>query len=202
MSEITLTAALRTEFGKGAARRIRRAHAIPAVLYGHGRAPVHLSLPGHETFLAIKGQANPLVSLAIEGGTTELALVKDIQRDPIRPVIEHLDLVLVRRGEKVSVEVPLVVVGEPVGSAVASLDLQSLKVQADATLIPAQLEVSVEGLGEGTVLRAADVLLPEGTTLEGDPETVVLSVATPALEEEEPEAAAAAPVEVGLVAEG
>ena len=195
MSEITLTATLRTEFGKGSARRVRRAHAIPAVLYGHGRDPVHLTLPGHETFLAIKGQANPLVSIAIKGGATELALVKDIQRDPVKPVIEHLDLVLVRRGEKVSVEVPVTAVGEPVGDVIVSVELQALKIQADVTRIPGQIEVGVDGLTEGTVVRAGEVTLPEGTVLEEDPDAVVLTVSTPAAEAEE-EAEAAEELEV------
>lgn len=194
MSETTLTATLRTEFGKGAARRTRRAGSIPAVLYGHGRAPIHLALPGHDTFLAIKGQANALLSLDIEG-TPELALVKDVQRDPVKAVIEHIDLVLVRKGEKVSVEVPVVVVGEPAVGTVYSLDLQSFKVQADATLIPAQIEVHIDGLTDGTVLRAGDVPLPVGTELEEDPETAVLTISVPAAAEAE----AQAEPEVGLV---
>lgn len=179
MSDTTLTAILRTEFGKGAARRARRAGTIPAVLYGHGRAPVHLALPAHDTFMAIKGKANPLVRIQVEG-TTELALVKDVQRDPVRAVIEHIDLVLVRQGEKVSVVVPVLVVGEPEVGTVPALDLQTLKVQADATLIPAQIEVSIEGLTEGTVLRAGDIVLPIGTELEEDPETAVLTIAASA----------------------
>lgn len=191
MSETTLTAVLRTEFGKGAARRARRAGTIPAVLYGHGSQPVHLALPAHDTFLAIKGRANPLVSVTFEG-RTELALVKDVQRDAVKAVIEHLDLVLVRRGEKVSVEVPLTIIGEPTSGTTPTLDLQTIKVQADATRIPAQVEVSVEGLEDGAVLRASDLALPEGTTLEEDAETVVLTIALPTAEVEEGESEAPA----------
>lgn len=187
MSETTLTATLRTEFGKGAARRTRRAGAIPAVLYGHGRQPVHLALPAHDTFMAIKGRANALLTLSIEG-TTELALVKDIQRDAVRAIIEHIDLVLVRKGEKVSVEVPVVVIGEPAVGTAAALDLQTLKVQADATRIPAQVEVDIAGLEDGHVLRAGDIVLPEGTELEEDPEAAVLTIAAASAAEGEGDA--------------
>lgn len=182
MSEkITLTATPRTEFGKGAARRARRAQTIPAVLYGHGTAPVHLTLPGHETFLAIKGRANALITLQFENHE-ELALVKDVQRDPIKPVIDHIDLVLVRKGEKVHVEVSVHVVGESAPGTVAAQDLAVIKVIADATRIPENIEVSVEGAEAGKVFRAGDLKLPAGTELETDPEAIVIAIALPAAE--------------------
>jgi large subunit ribosomal protein L25 len=191
--QITLAATLRTEFGKGAARRARRAHTIPAVLYGHGTEPVHLTLPGHDTFLALKGRANALVTLEFENHQ-ELALVKDVQRDPIKPVIDHVDLVLVRKGEKVHVEIPVTVVGESAPGTVAAQDLAVIKVVADATRIPERVEVSVEGAEAGTVFRAGDLTLPPGTELETDAEAIVIGIALPATEAE-PEAAEAAEVE-------
>ncbi len=179
--QITLAATLRTEFGKGAARRARRAHTIPAVLYGHGTEPVHLTLPGHDTFLALKGRANALITLEFESHQ-ELALVKDIQRDPIKPVIDHIDLVLVRKGEKVRVEIPVHVVGESASGTVAAQDLAVIKVVADATRIPEKVEVSVEGAVAGTVFRAGDLTLPPGTELETDAEAIVIGIALPATE--------------------
>jgi large subunit ribosomal protein L25 len=178
VSETTLTAVLRTEFGKGAARRARRAGTIPAVLYGHGTAPVHLALPAHDAFLAIKGHANALLSLAFEG-RTELALVKDVQRDPVKAVIEHIDLVLVSTGEQVAVDVPVTLVGEPVPGTVPALDVQTLRLLADATHIPEHVEVSVAGLPAGTILRAGELELPASTRLETDPDTVILSITLP-----------------------
>lgn len=174
MSE-TLTAVKRTEFGKGAARRTRRAGQIPAVLYGQGLAPVHLALPGHDTFMQIKGKANPVLNLDIEG-RKELALVKDVQRDPVRAVIEHIDLILVRRGEKVSVDVPVVVIGEAPTGVVFTQELSTLKVLADAASIPAQLEIAIDAIESTVVVRAADVVLPTGVVLEEDPEAMVLNV--------------------------
>lgn len=194
MSETTLTAALRTEFGKGAARRIRRAGRIPAVLYGHGAAPLHLSLPAHDAFLAIKGHANPVLTVTFEG-RSELVLVKDVQREPVKAVIEHMDLVLIRRGERVAVDVPVTVLGEPAPGTVAALDIQTLRLIADATQIPEHVEVSVEGLLAGTVVRAGELAFPGGAELDGDPEAVVLSVAVPAAAPAEPEAPAEAHAE-------
>ena len=134
MSEIKLIAEHRTAFGKGAARRIRRDHKIPAVLYGHGTAPVHITLPGHDTMLALKS-ANALLSIELDG-TSQLALAKDIQRDPIKPVIEHVDLVMVRRGEKVTVDVPVQTAGEASTETVVTLDSQTLQLLVEATRIP------------------------------------------------------------------
>lgn len=189
MSDTTLTATLRTEFGKGAARRARRAGSIPAVLYGHGTDPVHLLLPAHDTFLALKGHANALLTIQVEG-RSELALAKDVQREPVKAVIEHVDLVLVRKGERVEVEVPVHVVGEPAPGAIAAVDHQVIKITADATEIPERIDVALDGAEAGTVIRAGDLSLPRGTELHLDPEAVVVAVTLPAAEEPEPEAGA------------
>lgn len=189
MSETTLTATLRTEFGKGAARRARRAGSIPAVLYGHGTAPVHLLLPAHDTFLALKGHANTLLSLDVDG-KRELALVKDVQREPVKAVIEHVDLVLVRKGERVEVEVPVHVVGESAPGTIAAVDHQVIKITADATQIPQRIDVSIDGAAAGTVIRGGDLALPPGTELLLDPEAVIVAVTLPAAEEPEEEAGA------------
>lgn len=182
MSEAPLTAVVRTEFGKGAARRARRAGTTPAVLYGAGSAPVHLALPTHDVFVQIKGKANPVLTLVVEG-SEELALVKDVQRDPVRQEIEHLDLVRIRRGEQVSVEVPIVVSGELPAGKVLVQDLHAVKVLTDAARIPAHIEVVAEDL-TGEVLRAGDLALPAGVVLEEDPEAVVLTLANPEAETE------------------
>ena len=182
MSDFKLSAEPRTEFGKGAARRLRRADKIPAVLYGHGTQPVHVALPGHATMLALK-HSNALISLELSGGT-QLALPKDVQRDPVRNVIEHVDLVLVRRGEKVTVEVPLHVTGSPVGDALAMSELNTLSLQVEATAIPEAVEVSVEGAEAGTQIHAGQISLPAGATLAGDPEAVAVIVSAGSVETE------------------
>jgi large subunit ribosomal protein L25 len=184
VSETKLTAESRTEFGKGAARRLRRAHKIPAVLYGHGTEPVHVALPGHATMLALK-HSNALLELQLDGGGTELALPKDVQRNPVRGEIEHVDLVLVRRGEKVVVEVPVHVTGSPVGDALANIELNTLSLEVEATTIPQQVELSIEGLEAGTQIHANQVELPAGAVLAGDPEAIVLVVAAGSVETEE-----------------
>jgi large subunit ribosomal protein L25 len=186
VSDFKLTAESRTEFGKGAARRLRRADKIPAVLYGHGTQPVHVALPGHATMLALK-HSNALISLELESGT-QLALPKDVQRDPVRNVIEHVDLVIVRRGEKVTVDVPLHVTGSPVGDALAMSELNTLSLEVEATAIPEAVEVSVEGAEAGTQIHAGQIALPAGATLAGDPEAVAVIVSAGAVETE-PEAA-------------
>ena len=183
MSEVKLTAESRTEFGKGAARRLRRAHQIPAVLYGHGAEPVHVALPGHATMLALKN-SNALLSIELEGGT-QLALPKDVQRNPIRNEIEHVDLVIVRRGEKVVVEVPLHLTGKPAGDALANSELNTLSLEVEATTIPQQVVLSIEGLQAGTQIHAGQIELPAGATLAGDPEAIVLVVAAGSVETEE-----------------
>jgi large subunit ribosomal protein L25 len=197
MSETTLVAQTRTEFGKGAARRIRRAHQIPAVMYGHGTEPVHITLPGHETMLALKA-ANALLSIEVDG-TTQLALVKDVQRDAIKPVIEHVDLVVVRRGEKVSVDVQIHTTGEAAIETVVTVENQTVELEVEATHIPENLEVSVEGAAAGTQIHASDLVLPEGAVLVTDPEILVVNITgaitAEALEAELAEAEAEAGIE-------
>ena len=180
MSDFKLTAESRTEFGKGAARRLRRADKIPAVLYGHGTQPVHVALPGHATMLALK-HSNALISLELESGT-QLALPKDVQRDPVRNLIEHVDLVIVRRGEKVTVDVPLHVTGSPVGAALATSELNTLSLEVEATAIPEAVEVSVEGAEAGTQIHAGQIQLPAGAALAGDPEAVAVVVSAGSVE--------------------
>ena len=178
--QTTLDASVRTQFGKGFARRLRAAHQIPAVLYGHGTEPVHLALPGHETLLLVR-HANPIVELAFDG-TTQLALVKDVQRDPVRQIIEHIDLVVLKKGEKVVVDVPVVVEGEPFAGTIATLDAMTLSVEVEATHIPEHLSVSVEGLEDGTHITAGEVELPKGATLVAEADTLVVAVSTPQLD--------------------
>ena len=177
MSEIKLVATTRTDFGKGAARRTRRAGQIPAVLYGHGSEPLHVSLPGHETFLALK-QANALFAIEIDG-TTTLAITKDVQREPVKNVIEHVDLLIVQKGEKVNVEIPVVIVGESYPGTIHIVELQTLEVEAEATNLPKRVEVSIEGLVAGDLITAGSIALPAGATLIGDPEAVVLTISAP-----------------------
>ncbi|MDA4893991.1 50S ribosomal protein L25/general stress protein Ctc [Streptomyces sp. MS2A] len=197
MSEdTTVHAEVRTSFGKGFARRLRAAGKIPAVLYGHGTDPVHVALPGHQVSLLIR-RANALLDLDIEG-KSQLALVKDVQKDPVHQVIEHIDLLIVKKGEKVAVDLPVIVVGEPFSGTIATLDATTLAVEAEATHIPEHVEVSVEGLEEGAHITAADVKLPKGVTLVADPETLVVAVSVPAAtvaEETEETAAEEAPAE-------
>ncbi len=173
-----VSAERRTEFGKGFARRLRAAGKIPAVIYGHGTEPVHVALPGHQTALIIR-RANALMELDIEG-TSELALVKDVQRDPVHQIIEHIDLLVVKKGEKVSIDLPVVLTGESFAGTIANLDAATLAVEAEATHIPEHVEVSVEGLEEGAHITAADVKLPKGVTLAADPETLIVAISVPA----------------------
>ena len=174
MTDLTLHAQSRTTFGKGAARKIRRANQIPAVMYGHGTDPVHITLPGHETMLALK-QANALLTIVLDGAE-QLALAKDVQRDPIKPVIEHVDLVVVNRGERVTVDVAVHIEGEAAADTVVQLESQTLQVEVAATDIPENVVVSVEGLPAGTQISAGDVRLPGGATLAGDPEALVVNI--------------------------
>lgn len=194
MSEDTkVHAEIREQFGKGFARRLRAAGKIPAVIYGHGTDPVHVALPGHQISLIIR-RANALLELDIEG-TDQLALVKDVQRDPVHQIIEHIDLLVVKKGEKIQVDVPLFVTGEPFAGTVANLDATSIAVEVEATHIPQHFEVSVEGLEEGQHVTAADIKLPKGATLLADPETLIVAIYVPSAE------AAPAP-EDGVSAEG
>ncbi|MBE6478455.1 MAG: 50S ribosomal protein L25/general stress protein Ctc [Propionibacteriaceae bacterium] len=199
MAEIILNAEERTEFGKGAARRIRRADKVPAVLYGHGSEPVHLTLPGHETLLALR-QENALLTVRLAGAEDRLALPKQVQRDPIKGFLKHVDLLLVKRGEKVTVEVPIEFVGTPAPGGIVNEERTHLALQAEATNIPAHVEVSVEGLEVGAQVTAGDVALPAGAELEDPADVLILSISAPAAEEE-PEAAAEDEGEAGEAAE-
>src|SRR3712207_4035971 len=183
MASEKITAETRTEFGKGAARRIRRADKIPAVLYGHGNDPVHVTLPGHATMMALKhGGANALLELDIDG-TTQLALTKQVQIDPIKRSLEHIDFVAVRRGEKVTVDVPVVVVGEAASETLVVLENNTVSLEAEATHIPEHIEVSVEGAAAGTQVLAGDLALPSGSTLLVDPTTLIVNVTEQVSEE-------------------
>jgi large subunit ribosomal protein L25 len=172
--EVRIEAEPRTEFGKGAARRTRRDGRVPAVMYGQGAENRHFSLPEHELMLALK-TANVLIRL--EGiGKSALALPKAVQRDPIKGVIEHVDLIEVRRGEKVNVDIPIRVSGDVFSGGVLDQQLVQLSVEAEATHLPDGVDVDVEGMEVGTAVHAQDIALPEGTTLVTDPEALVLHV--------------------------
>ncbi|WP_313355448.1 50S ribosomal protein L25/general stress protein Ctc [Microbacterium sp.] len=192
--ENKVVAETRTNFGKGFARRLRAAGKIPAVIYGHGTDPVHLALPGHQVSLIIR-RANALLDLEIDG-TSQLALVKDVQKDPVRQIIEHIDLLVVKKGEKVVVEVPIIVTGESFSGTIVTVDLATIKLEVEATHIPQHLEVSVEGLEEGSHITAGDVTLPKDAALLDEPDVLLVAVSLPAAEVAEEgaeEAAASAP---------
>lgn len=176
MSEVRIAAEPRTEFGKGAARRTRRAGKVPAVLYGHGTPPQHITLPGHDLMLALK---TPNVLLRLEGlpGGEELALPKDVQRDPIKGFLEHVDLLLVKRGEKVTVEVPVVATGDVVAGGRLEQPVIQVAVEAEATHIPETVEVDVSGLQVGDSVLAKDLKLPSDVALAADEETLILQIA-------------------------
>jgi len=176
MAETRLLAEPRAEFGKGAARRIRRDHKVPAVLYGHGTDPVHITLPGHETMMALKhGGANALLAIEIDGNT-QLALPKQVQRDVVKGFLEHVDLLIVRRGEKVTVDVPIHITGEAAPETVVTLENALISLEAEATHLPDSIEVSVEGVEAGTQILAGDLTLPQGSTLDSDVEMLVVNV--------------------------
>jgi len=187
MAEIRLVGIERTEFGKGAARRLRRDNLIPAVMYELGETPTHVALPEHETMLALR-QANVLFNI-ITNGNSQLAVTKSVQRDPVRQIIEHLDLLKVRAGEKITVEVPIVIVGESADGTIHLLDLQNVSLQAEATHLPQSLEVDITDLEEGHVVRAGDLIMPHGSVLETDPEVAVVLITVPKEEVEETEEA-------------
>ena len=178
-----LNVELRENFGKGAARQIRREHKVPAVLYGHGTDPIHLVLPGHETALAARN-ANALFELVLPNGDTHLGLIKDIQRHPLQRTLTHLDLVIVKRGEKVEVDVPVILTGEPVAPAIAVVDSQTLTLEVDALKVPEQIGVDVEGKEDGYQLFAGDVTLPEGASLVTEADLLVVAVEIPRVEED------------------
>lgn len=189
--KLTLVAEHRTEFGKGFARRIRATDKIPAVLYGHGTAPDHIVLPGHETMMALKNP-NALLSIDIDGKKT-LSIAKDVQRDPIKRTIVHVDLLIVKKGEKITVDVPVHLEGESAPGTIHVLEINSLEILAEATHLPEYITVSIDGMEEGDKLLAGDITLPQGSELEGDPEQLIVHISVPrtAAEEEADEAAAA-----------
>ena len=192
MSEIRIVAESRTEFGKGPARRTRRAGKVPAVLYGHGDKPRHYALPGHELMLALKHDANALLTLQTEDGE-QLALPKVIVRDPIKRTLEHIDLVAVRKGEKVTVEVPITLIGTAGPDVLVDQQTMTLTVEADATALPDHVEASIAGLKVGDHVTAGDVTLPAGTTLAQDAEhIIVMGLGTPTEAELDAELDAAA----------
>ncbi len=178
MAEITIRAEKREEFGKGAARRLRREKLILAVLYGHGTEPLHLALPAHATTMALR-TANALLDIEMDGHRPQLALPKQIQRNPVKDTVEHVDLIIVKRGEKVQVEVPLVVVGEVRGEGVVILDQNTILLEVEATHIPPQIEISIDGQEVGYVVTAADLVLPEGAVFQSEPDNLILSIQTP-----------------------
>ena len=195
MPEVKLSAETRTEFGKGAARRVRRASKVPAVVYGHGADPVHITLPGHELQLALR-TPNVLLTLDIEG-KTQLAIPKAVQRDAIKGFLEHVDLLLVRSGEKVNVEVYVQTEGDLApGAFLLEHVLNTLPVEAEATHIPQSVTVSIEGLEAGASILAKDIPLPAGTTLAIDEDAVVLQVLSAQAEEAAAEGEAEAATEV------
>ena len=177
MSEIKLAATSRTEFGKGAARRLRRTDQIPAVLYGHGSDPLHVALPGHQTMLALK-QANALFSIELDGKTT-LAITKDVQRDVVKNTIEHVDLLIVTLGEKVTVDVQVTVVGESYPGTIHVFETQTLSLEVEATHIPNEVVVSIDGLTGGATITAGEITLPEGASLLTDPRLTVIAISVP-----------------------
>ncbi len=180
MVDTNLSAELRTHFGKGAARKIRSLGKIPAVIYGHGTDPQHVTLPGHELMLIIRN-AKQIITLEI-AGTPQLVLVKDVQKDPVRQIIEHVYLIVVRQGERVEVEVPIHVEGESYPGTIHNLEYTSITLDVEATHIPERFVVSIEGFEEGTQITAGQVDLPAGATLVTDPETLVLAISVPQLD--------------------
>jgi len=183
VSEVRLSAETRSEFGKGFARRIRAAGKIPAVLYGHGTDPRHLALPAREFAKAIKGGANTILTLALPGGD-ELALAKSVVRHPLRDYYEHVDLIIVRSGERVTVDIAVLVTGEPPAGSLVLTDANTLSIEVDALHIPQSVEVSLDGLEIGSQVLASQVTLPEGATLVSDPETLVVAVSNAPTTEE------------------
>ena len=184
MAEVKLVGIERTEFGKGAARRLRRENLIPAVMYQLGEDPTHVALPAHDMMLALR-QANVLFNIVVND-KDQLAVTKDVQRDPVRQIIEHVDLIKVRKGEKITVEVPIVIIGEVPEPLIHLLDMQQVSLQAEATHLPQHLEVDITGLEEGHVIHAKDLVLPPGSILESDPEASVVLITVPKEEAEAP----------------
>ena len=182
MAETTLSALERNEFGKGAARRTRRAGLVPAVMHSHGEEPIHISLPGHATYLALR-QANAVLDIEL-GGKSTLTIAREIQRHPVTDVLEHVDLMIVKKGEKIEADIPVRIEGEPkVGLAL--LDMQELRVRAEALNLPDHIAVSVDGLMDGATVTVGDLELPEGVEPLADLSTLVVTVTVPRMAEEE-----------------
>jgi len=177
-TDTKVVAEVRENFGKGYARRLRAAGQIPAVIYGHGTEPVHVSLPGHQVGLLIR-RANAVLELNV-AGKEQLTLVKDVQKDPVHQIIEHIDLLVVKKGEKVQVDVPVVVIGEPAAGTIVNLDNTTVALEVEATHIPQNIEVDVEGLEDGTHITAADLKLPKGAALVTEAETLIVAISVPA----------------------
>jgi large subunit ribosomal protein L25 len=193
-----ITAEARTEFGKGAARRIRRADKVPAVIYGHGNDPIHVTLPGHDTMMALKhGGSNALLELDLDG-TSQLALTREVQIDPIKRHLEHIDFVAVRKGEKVTVDIDVHLVGEAAPETLVVTENTRVSVEAEATNIPEYIEVSIEGAGVGTQIHASDLLLPEGSRLLTDGEILVVNITNAPTQEEIEAELEEAEVEAGI----
>ena len=192
MSEVRIAAERRSEFGKGAARRTRRAGLVPGVIYGHSSQTQHVSLPARELALALR-TSNVLLQIELDG-TSILTLPKAARRDPIKQSIEHIDLVIVRQGEKVTVDVAITITGKVIAGLVELVN-PSLTVEAEATHIPSEIVVDIDGMEVGSSIRAGDVVLPEGTTLATDEALVIVAIAAPQAEEEPEPAAEVAPVE-------
>jgi large subunit ribosomal protein L25 len=195
VSEVKISAEARTEFGKGGARRTRRAGKVPAVLYGHGEAPKHIALPAREFAAAIRhGGVNQVFNITMADGTEALALPKAIQRDPIKDTFEHVDLLIVRRGEKVTVEVPVQLIGEATRGTLVINEHDRLPITAEALHLPEHVEASIEGMEAGSHVTAGDIKLPAGVELAIDPETIIAVISiSPSAEQlgaEAPEAAA------------
>ncbi|WP_061963743.1 50S ribosomal protein L25/general stress protein Ctc [Demequina aurantiaca] len=182
--KLKLAAEVRTQFGKGFARRARAAGKIPAVLYGHGGEPAHVLLPGHQTMMALKHQ-NALFTITIEGEEPQLAIAKDVQRDPVLQIIEHIDLLLVRKGEKITVDVQVHLEGESAPGTIHVLENSSLSILAEATNLPDSVTVSIEGLEEGAKVTAGEVELPKGSELAGDPEQLIVAITVPRVSAED-----------------
>ncbi|GEP46837.1 50S ribosomal protein L25/general stress protein Ctc [Microbacterium saccharophilum] len=194
-TDTKVLAELRDSFGKGYARRLRAAGKIPAVIYGHGTDPVHVALPGHQVALLIR-RANAVLELEVDG-TQQLTLVKDVQKDPVHQIIEHIDLLVVKKGEKIQVDVPIVVTGESFAGTIVNLDNTTVLLEVEATHIPQHIEVDIEGLQEGAHITAADLKLPKGSSLVTDAETLIVAITTPSGPSADDEAADAASAAAG-----
>ena len=176
--DTTIVADVRESFGKGAARKLRVLGKIPAVVYGHGTEPQHLALPGHQVALLLR-KKNAVLELKVNG-KTQLALVKDVQKDPVKAIIEHIDLIVIRKGEKVTVDISVHVEGESYPGTIANLESATISVEAEATHIPERVIVNIDGFEDGTQVHAKDLELPTGSTLVTDPETLVVNIVIPA----------------------